>query len=128
MTQLKKVAKLWLQKAGTDFVHAQQSLELASLDWAQLAAQQSAEKALKAVLILRGFGLIKIHDLQMLARNADAPKEIITHASTLNSFYTISRYPDVDLDMTEEQMLKATQDAIESAKAVIEWCKRQIKI
>lgn len=128
MIQLKETAKKWLQKAGTDFVHAEQSLGLGSLDWAQLAAQQSAEKALKAILINKGFGLVKIHDLQILARKVDAPKEIINHASTLNSFYSLSRYPDVDEDMTEEKMLKATLDAIESAKAVIEWCKQQIKI
>jgi len=128
MNQFKETAKKWLSKAGTDFIHAEQSLELGSLDWAQLAAQQSAEKALKSVLILKGLGLVKIHDLQMLARKVDAPKEIIEHAGTLNSFYTLSRYPDIDEDMTEERMLGATKDAIESAKAVIEWCKQQLRI
>lgn len=120
------IAKKWLEKAKTDFVFAKHALEFGSLDWAQLAAQQAAEKALKAVCIIKGIGLIKTHDLQLLARKIGAPKEVIQQSSLLNSFYTISRYPDVEENLDADDMRQATIDAIKAAEEVIAWCNKQI--
>ncbi|HLD59250.1 MAG TPA: HEPN domain-containing protein [archaeon] len=120
-------AKKWLEKAITDFAYAKHSLEFGSLDWAQLAAQQAAEKALKAVCIEKGVGLIKTHDLQLLARKVNAPKEIIGQSSLLNSFYTISRYPDLGTDLDEKTLKEATEDAIIAAEKVVGWCRKQTK-
>ena len=122
----KNVAKTWLEKAQTDFAFAKHAFEFGSLDWAQLAAQQSAEKALKAVCIGKGIGLIKTHDLQLLARKIGAPKEIIQQSSILNSFYTVSRYPDAGESMDADTMQQATIDAIKAAGEVLKWCKQKI--
>lgn len=119
MEQSNIIAGKWLEKARADFVFAKHSLEFGSLDWAQLAAQQAAEKALKAVCIIKGVGLIKTHDLQLLSRKVNAPKEIIQQSSMLNSFYTISRYPDVDENMDKTTMLQAANDAITAAEEVV---------
>lgn len=123
-----KIAIKWLTKAQSDFTFAKHAFEVGSFDWAQLAAQQSAEKALKAICILKDIGLIKTHDLQLLARKLNATKEVIEQSSLLNSFYTISRYPDVDENLNENAMLQATKDAIKAAEEVLEWCKKQMKI
>lgn len=82
---------------------------------------------MKAVLISRGEGLIKIHDLLLLARKINAPKEIIEKTALLNSIYKPSRYPYVEIFLEEDEIIKATQEAEESALVILKWCKQQIK-
>ena len=49
----KTEAQKWFDKAKSDLKHAHSSLTLKDYDWVQTAAQQSAEKALKAGLYLQ---------------------------------------------------------------------------
>ena len=97
-------SEIWFKKAKSDFEHAKKSLEMHDFDWAQLASQQCAEKALKAVCIKKGFGLIKIHDLVILAKKVGSSIEILSDASILNSFYSSSRYPDVSPNINDEEI------------------------
>jgi HEPN domain-containing protein len=121
-------AKKWLNKAESDFRHAISSEKLKDFDWSQVAAQQSSEKALKSVCISRGYGIIKIHDLTILAKKLNAPLEIIEKTAILNSFYSASRYPDAQ-ELFDDNLNKvATTDAIKSAEVILKWCKAQIKI
>ena len=119
------IAKKWLEKAKTDLVFVKHSFEFGSLDWSQFAAQQAAEKALKSVCIAKGIELIKTHDLQLLARKVGAPKEIVQQSSLLNSFYTISRYPDVEENLDADSMRQAAVDAIKASEEVIAWCSKK---
>jgi HEPN domain-containing protein len=92
-----------------------------------LASQQAAEKALKAVCIIKGKGLLRVHELTMLARKSGAPKEVIEKCGLLNPFYTAARYPDSEEITDEESRESATKDAYESAVEVLEWCRKQIR-
>lgn len=125
---MKEEAKKWFIKAESDYHHALFSLENKEFDWAQLASQQSAEKALKSICILKGYGIIKVHDLTLLGRKVKAPDEILQHAALLNPFYTAARYPDVN-DISDKKMQEqAAKDAVCSAEKIFLWCKKQIKI
>ena len=124
---MKNEALRWLNKAESDLKHAKYSLENNDFDWAELASQQSAEKALKAVCIYKGLGLIKAHDLTILARKVNAPMEILEKSALLNPFYSSSRYPDVEELMGDKLNEVAAKDAIKSAEEVVRWCKKQIK-
>jgi len=116
---------LWLEKAESDLGHALHSLKDKDFDWAALAAQQAAEKAMKSVCIKKGLGLIKSHDLTVLTRKLKAPKEIIEQCALLNPFYSATRYPDAGIrDLEPETTAK---EAIESARKVQQWCKQQTK-
>src|SRR3989338_4667768 len=84
----------WLEKAESDLKHAKLSFANEDYDWAEFASQQAAEKALKSVLIAINFGLIKVHDLTLMARKVKAPNSIVEKCGLLNSFYIISRYPE----------------------------------
>lgn len=117
----------WLNKAGSDLGHAKYSLKNNDFDWVELASQQAAEKALKAVCIYKGIGLIKTHDLTLLARKTGAPREVLEECGLLNAFYTGSRYPDEREQMDNELKEIAARDAIKSAERVVKWCKNQIK-
>lgn len=92
----------WLWKAKSDFKHAKYSFKNKYFDWASLASQQAAEKALKAVCIYKGIGLVKVHELTLLARKVNAPVEIVEKCGLLNPFYTTSRYPDIE-ELTDKK-------------------------
>ncbi len=121
-------AKKWLDKSEKDLKHAESSLKLKDYEWSQIASQQSAEKALKSICIQKGIGLIKIHDLAVLAKKLEAPIKIIEKAALLNSFYSASRYPDAQELFDEKLNESAANDAIDSAMEILEWCKSQMKI
>ncbi|HLD76175.1 MAG TPA: HEPN domain-containing protein [Candidatus Norongarragalinales archaeon] len=125
-TPEKTFAKKWLEKAEHDFRHAGHSLEFGDLDWAQLACQQAAEKALKAVCIRTGLGLVKTHELSALARKLGAPRKIIEQCALLNSFYTAPRYPDIEGLSDESTQESATHDALSAAREVLAWSKTKI--
>lgn len=115
---MKEETGMWIKRAEGDLEHANSSLKLEHYGWAQLAAQQSAEK---------NIGLVKTHDLTMLARKINAPKEIIEKAALLNPLYKPSRYPDVEIFLEETEIINMTKEAIEAASFILKWCKQQIK-
>ena len=128
VVELESEALKWLGKGESDLGHARHSLKNDDFDWVELASQQAAEKALKAVCIYKGIGLIKTHDLTLLARKIGAPREVLEECGLLNAFYTGSRYPDERELMGDELRETAARDAVKSAERVVKWCKKQIKI
>ena len=121
-------SKKWITKAESDLKHAISSLELEDFDWSQVASQQSSEKAFKSVCIFLGQGIIKTHDLVLLAKKINAPEEIIKKSAVLNSFYSASRYPDAEELFDKELNKSASADAVKFAEEILKWCKSQIKI
>ena len=118
----------WLRKSESDLKHADYSYEIKDFDWAQIASQQAAEKALKATCIHKGLGLIKIHELTILARKVNAPQIIIMECGLLNPFYTSARYPDTAGFIDDDLNKEAAKDAISAARKVVAWCRKQIRI
>ncbi|MBI1936445.1 HEPN domain-containing protein [Candidatus Woesearchaeota archaeon] len=125
---MKEEVNKWIGKAKSDLKHAKSSLRNGEFDWAQVASQQAAEKALKAVCLHKGIGLIKVHDLTILGRKLNAPNDVLENCGLLNPFYTASRYPDVQERTNKKLEEIAAKDAIKAAEKVIRWCKEQIKI
>lgn len=125
---MKEEVKKWIGKAKSDLKHAKSSLRNKEFDWAQVASQQAAEKALKAVCLHKEVRLIKVHDLTILARKVNAPNDILENCGLLNPFYTASRYPDVQEETNKKLERTAAKDAIKAAEKVVRWCKEQIKI
>ena len=64
--------KKWIAKAKSDLKHVRSSLKNKEFDWAQIASQQAAEKALKALCLHKELWLIKVHDLTILAKKVNA--------------------------------------------------------
>ncbi len=124
---MKEEVKMWIEKAKSDLKHAKSSLKNKEYDWAQIASQQAAEKALKAVCMHKEVGLIKVHDLTILARKVNAPNDMLENCGLLNPFYTASRYPDAEEESNKKLEETATKDAIRAAGKIVRWCKGQIK-
>lgn len=116
----------WMERAESDLKHAEFSMGNDESHWAQFAAQQAAEKALKAHCLKKGLGLLKAHELAFLAKKIGAPGPIVEKCAMLSPFYTSARYPDADIAQNESAKKKAAQEAIDAAREVISWCKKGI--
>lgn len=124
-----KTAASWLQKAEDDLKWTESSLNGKIYYGACFAAQQAAEKALKAFIILKGKIPKKIHLLPALLEecliNDSSFNEIREAIKTLNSYYIPTRYSDVpDFSIyTPDQ----AEDALQKAKQVVEFVKKKLQ-
>ncbi len=88
-------AQDWLKQALRDLEQAEDSQRAGHHEWACFAAQQAAEKAVKALHLHLGqeaWG----HVIAKLLRELplSVPQELIEKAQTLDSFYIPPRYPN----------------------------------
>lgn len=90
-------SKDWLLQAQGDLAHAHLDLEHAYYDWACFSAQQSAEKAVKALLNARGadaWGHSVADLLEKAGEVLPVTPGLIDAGLELDKAYISSRYPD----------------------------------
>jgi HEPN domain-containing protein len=87
----------WFRQAEADLRHARNALEDGDHEWACFAAQQAAEKALKAVVQARG-GEAWGHSVTILVgdlgERLDIPAGLLDAARRLDKHYIPTRYPN----------------------------------
>jgi len=86
-------AQDWLAQAVRDLEQARASQRDGRHEWACFAAQQGAEKAVKALHLARGqeaWGHVIARLLAQL--NLDLPAELVDKARVLDNFYLATRY------------------------------------
>jgi HEPN domain-containing protein len=122
----------WFRQAEADLRHARNSLEDGDFEWSCFAAQQAAEKALKAVFQKLGMDAWG-HTLTVLIGNLPAdvaqPSEtLVNYARMLDKHYIPTRYPNgfasgapTDFYTKEEALT-----AIRNAEAILEFCRDQV--
>lgn len=86
----------WMKQAKHDLQHARNSLESQDYGWCCFAAQQSAEKAVKALFQkpaarVRGNSVTML--LADLSESIDSTTDLIDKAKELDKHYIASRYP-----------------------------------
>lgn len=111
--------KVWLRFAERDLRSAKKNYEIEEYHVSAFLAQQSVEKALKALHIKERGEFPRIHDLTRLARMINAPEDIIKLCAEITPAYTATRYPDVAEEISESEV----SELIEKAERVIEWVK-----
>jgi len=87
----------WLRQAVRDLEHARRSMELGDYEWACFAAQQAAEKAVKALYQRLGvevWGHSISRMLEALPEGYKPPEELIDMARELDRHYIPTRYPN----------------------------------
>jgi HEPN domain-containing protein len=126
------------QKPGdpADWIrHALSDLTLAKIEkpenvlWEELCfhAQQAAEKALKAVLILNGITFQKTHSIRMLVDllpDTLSIPETVEEAVILTDYAVLSRYPAEAEPVEDEEYKKAVQ----LAEQVVTWAQNLINL
>lgn len=117
---MRKETLKWLRQAEEDLKTAEACAKAERLDASAFYSQQAAEKALKAIQIQKLNRFEKTHDLLTLADSVKAPAGIIECCVKLNSYYTITRYPDVGEPIAKETI----KDLLDKARKVVEWAKQ----
>lgn len=121
-------ARDWWTQAQADLRHAGNSRRDGSYEWACFAAQQAAEKGLKAVFEKRqqrAWGHTLTFLLKALQEQGiSVPAELFDYARTLDKHYIPTRYPNglVEGAPTEFYTLKEADDAILYSEAILRFC------
>jgi len=122
----------WMAQAERDLEHCHVSLEAGHFEWSCFAAQQAAEKAVKALYEALG-GEVRGHSvsamLSQLPERHRVSGPLIDKAARLDLYYVPTRYPNAfdsgppRAYFTRPQAEEAWQDA----RAIIEHCQNQIR-
>lgn len=121
----------WLRQAEADLRHAINSFNAGDFEWSCFAAQQAAEKAVKALfqkLHLDAWG----HTVSILLANLPAeiavPGKLIEQAKVIDKHYIPARYPNgFEIGAPTDFYTAGEADtAIKIAGEIIEFCKSHL--
>jgi HEPN domain-containing protein len=121
----------WLTQGERDLAQARHSYVGGFYEWACFAAQQSAEKAAKALLYAlnasaRGHSTLGM--LERLPTNVAVPRDIRLAASKLDKYYTVTRYPNgfESGPPAEHFLAEEAEEAIAFAEKVLAFCRSNL--
>ena len=110
---------------------AETAIETKYYEWAAFCAQQSAEKAVKALIqflhgSVRGHSITEM--LRQLPASVQVPKTALAGAQGLDRVYVTSRYPNgfasgAPADYFNEE---AARELVGYARTILELCRSQI--
>lgn len=121
--------KLWFSKADDNLKWASDNLVGGNYPLVCFLSQQAVELVLKGYLYLKETIPAKTHSLVNLSeicirQGLELSEEIIEYLNILSDYYFESRYPDI-LDINLDNK-KVAQEALESAKKIVEKVKNSI--
>ncbi len=124
-------AKDWLAQGRRDLELARHAAAGRFFEWACFAAQQAAEKSVKALVAAlngeaRGHSIVAMGNA--LPKDAAFPAELLDAARRLDRLYIPTRYPN-GFDQGTPQDYFTAEDAagaIQDAQQIIEFCARYV--
>jgi len=121
----------WFNQAERDWEQAQDSQRAERHEWACFAAQQAAEKAVKALHLHLGqeaWGHMIARLLQELPELTTVPQQLIEKGRVLDSFYVPARYPNGHPEGApfEHYGPLQSEEAIRYAGEIIEFVRSQM--
>lgn len=124
-------ARDWFNQAMRDLEQAEDSRRAGRHEWACFAAQQAAEKAVKALhLHLRqeAWGHVVARLLQELPETTLVPGELVEKGRVLDSFYIPPRYPNSHPEGApfEHYGPLQSEEAIRYAREILEFARSQM--
>jgi HEPN domain-containing protein len=123
--------KDWWEQGERDVRHARHAVEDADYEWSAFAAQQAAEKALKALILGRGgepWGHSLTSLLEALPADLGRPNEIIEAASRLDKHYIPTRCPNGFASGYPGKLYTRgeAEGAIADAQQILDFCRRRL--
>lgn len=121
----------WLKQANKDIKHAEESIKIEHFEWSVLAAQQGAEKSVKALIFEIGgdpWGHSILKFLKKLPNKFKMEEDIINAAKNLDKHYITSRYPNGFASGAPKDyyIKKDAEEALSNAKKIFKYCEDQI--
>jgi HEPN domain-containing protein len=116
----------WLDQARWDLGHAGRALDDQDFEWACFAAQQAAEKAVKAVYQRHG-GEAWGHAVSVLLQGLEGfevPGSLLDSARELDQHYVPTRYPNAHPEGAPHAFYtqRQAERAVGYAEEIIAWC------
>jgi HEPN domain-containing protein len=132
MTPLKRFPpddpREWLNRARSNLARAREAPKIAAvyLEDVCFDAQQAAEKAIKAVLVLRRVAFPWVHDLaellDLVRESGVEVPEAVRSCEDLTEYATGGRYPGSDEPVSDDECAAA----IERAATVVAWAEKLV--
>lgn len=124
-------AQDWLDQAVRDLEHAEEARENNRHEWACFAAQQAAEKAVKALHLHLGqeaWGHVISKLLKDLPPAVRFAEDLVEKGHVLDNFYIPARYPNSHPEGAPFQHFGSLQSgqAIDYAREIIEFVRLQV--
>ncbi len=122
----------WLAQAIHDLEHARHASEDGDYDWACFAAQQAAEKSVKALFLSLGgdgWGHVVTRLLLDLENRLTIPEELVQAARRLDKHYIPTRYPNgFDLGAPKDYYTAdEARQAVEDAERIYDFCQQSLR-
>ena len=121
----------WLDQAKRDLEKAELDINHEFFEWACFTAQQSAEKAIKALgmkigVDLWGHSLTEM--LGLLEDKVDIPESVKDFARLLDRYYIPTRYPNgfASGKPADYFTRKEAEDAVSAAREILRFCESGI--
>ena len=121
--------KDWMSQAENDLLWGKDTLKDGYPAQACFIAQQSAEKALKALGFFRGIDMIKSHSVRAIAASLNINSEIQNASKKLDIYYITTRYPDSMPEGAPHENFTGEQaiEALHLAEMIISKVKNEIR-
>jgi HEPN domain-containing protein len=126
-------ARRWLREAEVTLAQAEEAVRDKFYNLACFLAEQTAQKALKAVLYLWGARQITIHSITELAQTLSAKdkkfEKFVPLGKQLDKYYILTRYPDAVPGPTIPSEIYTEEEACEAvqiAKEIFGACQNLI--
>jgi len=121
----------WFNQALRDIEQAEDSRKAGRHEWACFAAQQAAEKAVKALHLYmhqEAWGRVIAKLLKELPESVNVPDGLIDKARVLDNFYIPSRYPNSHPEGAPFEHYGPLQsgEAIRYAREIIEFVRNKM--
>ncbi|MBN2028689.1 HEPN domain-containing protein [bacterium] len=121
----------WFSQAKRDVQQAEESRQAGYHEWACFAAQQAAEKAVKALHLYLGqeaWGHVISKLFSELPDNVDVPEDMIDKARVLDTYYIPPRYPNSHPEGApfEHYGSLQSEETIRYAREIIEFVRNQM--
>jgi len=121
----------WLRQAKRDLEHARHALRDGEYEWACFAAQQGAEKAVKALYLKLGadaWGHSVSALLSQLPRQLVPGEELLDKARELDKHYIPPRYPNSHPQGApmDYYTLSEAERAVANGESIIAFCENKI--
>ena len=121
----------WMKQAERDLGLAETAIAAKYYEWAAFGAQQSAEKAVKAMIqalhgSVRGHSITEM--LRQLPATVQVPKGVLTGGQGLDRVYVTARYPNGFASGSPSDYFneEGSRELVDYARTIIEFCRSQI--
>ena len=121
----------WFNQALRDIEQAEDSRKAGRHEWACFAAQQAAEKAVKALHLYmhqEAWGHVIAKLLKELPESVNIPEDLIDKARVLDNFYIPPRYPNSHPEGApfDHYGPLQSEEAIRYAREIIEFVRNKM--